>query len=208
MPNMKIKLQFFKFICVLALLASAAGVSGLFLTGCAYRFGYMQRDLPGGYKEVAIPVFQNKTGQVAIEGYFTNELIRQFSRSQVAKVADPDHAPVTIEGKINSVEFIHRGQVDGNNPGDSQVRNPENTVLTLEYRVLVNATVLLRRNSDQKVLWQGAFDNESVYSAPQVGIKIANSVNPLYNNSARVDVIARMARDMMAEAHDRMTENF
>lgn len=180
----------------------------LALHGCAYRFGYVQRDLPGGYKEVAIPVFKNMTSQVAIESAFTSELINQFNRSQVATVVSAARAPATIEGQITSIKFVHGGQVDGNHPGDSQVRNPSNTVLTLEYRVLVNATIILRRNSDQKIIWQGPFSSESIYSAPQVGIPIANSVNPLYNNSARVELIGRMAKDMMAEAHDRMTENF
>lgn len=175
------------------------------LSGCAYKFGYVQRDLPGGYQEVAIPVFKNMTSEAAIEGFFTNELIQQFHRSQVAKVVPRMTAPVTIEGRINQVKYIHGGQVDGS---DKSKELPPNSVLTVEYRILVNANIILRRNSDQKILWQGQFDSESVYNAPQVGLAVINSVNPLYNHSARIEVIGRMAKDMMTEAHNRMTENF
>lgn len=173
---------------------------------CAYSFGYSQRNLPGGYKSVAIPVFENTTQQVGIEGYFTNELIRQFNRSQVAQVTDKSDSQVTIEGKISSVGFAPQGQI-AKEEGD-KIKLPTNTVLTVEYQVLVNAEVVLRRNSDQKILWQGRFDGERFYTAPQVGLTVVNSVNPLYNQSARMEVIEGMARDMMAEAHDRMTENF
>lgn len=181
---------------------------GLFITSCAYHFGYEQRDLPGGYKQVAIPVFKNATQQVGIEAYFTNELIRQFNRSQVAEVVNPTTAPVTIEGKIISIKYVHGGQLDSEERDKNGIGLPSGSVLTVEYRVLVDSEVLLRRSSDQKVIWSGRFSNEKVYTAPQVRLPVINSANALYNNSARMEVFELMAKDMMAEAHDRMTENF
>lgn len=180
----------------------------LHCAGCAYRFGYVQRDLPGGYKQVAIPVFKNATQEVGLETYFTNELVRQFNRSQVAQVADKAQAPVTIDGQVKSVTYRQTSTVDGNKVDENKINIPSNAVLAVEYRVVVNADLVLRRNSDNKILWQGAFNNESVYAAPQVGMPIVNSVNPLYNHSARIELFETMARDMMAEAHNRMTENF
>ncbi|OFZ18238.1 MAG: hypothetical protein A2Z20_12015 [Bdellovibrionales bacterium RBG_16_40_8] len=178
------------------------------ISGCAYRFGYVQRDLPEGYKQIAIPVFKNMTQEVSIERFFTNELIHQFGRSQVANVVSVADAPATIEGRITDIKYVPGGQVNGNKSSENKIGIPRNSVLTVEYRVLVNADIVLRRNSDQKVLWQGSFSNESVYAAPQVGLNVVNSVNALYNNSARINLIEHMAHDMMAEAHDRMTENF
>ncbi len=177
-------------------------------TGCAYRFGYEQRTLPGGYKQVAIPVFKNATFEVGAETFFTNQLAKAFNRSQVAVVTDKSQAPVTIEGQIKDITYKPTSSVDGNKPKENKIEIPNNTVLTVEYRVVVNAEVLLRRNSDKKILWEGTFSNESVYAAPQVGLKVVNSVNPLYNHSARMELFEAMARDMMVEAHDRMTENF
>jgi Lipopolysaccharide-assembly len=181
----------------------------LVLGGCAYKFGYAQRDIPGGYKQIAVPVFKNETSQASIEGYYTNELIRQFNRSQVAEVVDKSAAPVVIEGNIRKITYTMGGQIDGNKPGNNtELDLPSNTVLTVEYTVFLTVDVLLRRTSDQKVLWQGAVNGERVYTAPQVGRKVVNSVNALYNHSARMEIFEHMAKDMMAEAHDRMTENF
>lgn len=182
--------------------------SVFFGAGCAYRFGYEQRTLPGGYKQVAIPVFKNATYEVGTETFFTNELAKAFNRSQVAVVTGKSQAPVTIEGQIKEIVYKPTSAVDGNKNDENKIDIPKNTVLTVEYRVVVNAEVLLRRNSDKKILWQGTFSNESVYAAPQVGLKVVNSVNPLYNHSARMELFEAMARDMMVEAHDRMTENF
>lgn len=178
------------------------------LSGCSYRFGYEQRDLPEGYKQVAIPTFKNITQQVTIESYFTNELIRQFNRSQVAEVVGLNTAPVVVEGVIKNIQYKHESQIDSNKNDEDKIDLPENTVLTVEYRVILSAEVALRRVSDQKILWQGGFSNERVYTPPQVGKAVINSVNPLYNQSARMEIFEQMARDMMAEAHDRMTENF
>jgi hypothetical protein len=195
---------FIHFISCVALLALTLGLSG-----CAYTFGYQQRNLPGGYTEVAVPVFKNQTQQVAIESYFSNALIRQFNRSKVAKIAPTTTAPVIIEGTIRSLKYLPGGQIDANRTDEnSQVQLPVNTVLTVEYRVLMQTMVVLKRASDGKVLWSGGFENERVYTAPQVGLGTINSVNALYNHSARLEVIEQMAYDMMADAHDRMTENF
>ena len=157
---------------------------------------------------MAIPVFKNMSQEVSIERFFTNELVHQFGRSQVADVVDSADAPITIEGRITDIKYVHGGQVDGSKDSENKIGIPKNSVLSVEYRVLVSADILIRRNSDQKVLWQSRFNDESVYSAPQVGLNVVNSVNPLYNHSARMEVIEHMAHDMMAEAHDRMTENF
>ncbi|MEQ1665352.1 MAG: LPS assembly lipoprotein LptE [Bdellovibrionales bacterium] len=198
-------------------MASAAlGVICSILVSCAYRFGYTQRDLPFGHKLVAIPVFLNVTQQVGIEGLFTNELIKQFHRSQVAVVTDIEHAPISIQGKILSIKYVHGGQVDANKADENTLQLPPNTVLTVEYRVLLDAEIVIKNKVDSKILWQGRFNNERVYSAPQVGGTLngstinpaINSVNPIYNQSARMEVFEQMAQDMMAEAHDRMTENF
>lgn len=177
------------------------------LSGCAYKFGYEQRDMPGGYKQVAIPIFKNKTQQVGIEPFFTNELIKQFNRSQVAEVVGPNKSLVTIEGEITSIVFNHGGQVDSESK-DNKLNLPKGSVLTVEYRVLVESDLRIRRNSDQKIIWQGRFNSEKVYTAPQLGFEVVNSANALYNHSARMEVFELIARDMMAEAHDRMTENF
>lgn len=179
-------------------------------SGCAYRIGYGQRSLPGGFDRVAVPVFKNKSELVGVEGSFTNSLIRQFSASKVAKVVAKEQAPVWVEGEIVSIELIHEGKIDANQLTESEntFGLPDNTVLTSQYRVLTTVSLALRRSSDKKVLWTGAVKGERVYPAPQVGLKVVNSVDPLYNHNARFDIVEQMSVDMMSEGHDRMTENF
>lgn len=175
-------------------------------SNCAYRYGLSDRALPGGYTQISIPVFKNVTPDVGIEMFFTDALIRRFARSQVARVTDKELAPVVLEGTIKKIEVLP-------GPAKTNVENqlktlPDNAVLTTSYRLVVTANVLLRRKSDDKTMWEGNFTNETEYFAPQVGTPIVNSANATYNQSARQQRISVLADEMMAEAHDRMTENF
>lgn len=188
------------------ILMTLLGVN-LILSSCAYRLGYLDRELPGGYQQIAIPVFENKTGEVGVEVYFTNSLRREFERSKVARVSDQSIAPVTLVGKVVSLGYAHDAFVTGGTGGEHTTL-PEGAVLTTQYRIIINTELEVRRNSDQKVLWRGNFSNERAYSAPRLGADGLNSANALYNHSARLHNIARLADEMMKQAHDRITENF
>lgn len=171
---------------------------------CAYRFGFSERSLPGGYTQLAIPVFKNMTQEVGAEMPFTNALIGRFARSKVARVSDKDSSPLTLEGTIREIS-IQPGAFQTN----AQLKSlPDDAVLSSEYRIVVNAVLILRRKSDEKIVWQGGFSNEKVYAAPRIGTPVLNSANATYNQSARMHTIALLAEEMMAEAHDRITENF
>lgn len=165
-----------------------------------------ERTLPGGYAQVAIPVFKNTTQETGIEMPFTNALIRRFARSQVARVSDKDTAPLLLEGTITNVTTEEGSKVTRDKGGVEKL--PENAVITTEYLIRINARLVLRRKSDDKVVWQGSFSNQKTYPAPRIGTPVINSANATYNHSARMEYISRLAEEMMTEAHDRMTENF
>lgn len=176
------------------------------LNGCAYRFGAASRSIPGGYKQISVPVFQNKTQEVGIEVGFTNALIHEFQRSRVARIVDNSLSEAAVIGQIDSILYI---------PGAKRVAGdssspylPNGTVIASEYRILVKVTVRVISQADGKELWSGSFSGERSYAAPQVTLAGVNSVNPLYNLSARRQNIDVMANTMMVEAHDRITENF
>lgn len=170
-------------------------------TGCAYRLGSPDRTLPGGYKQISIPVFKNLSQETAIEVYFTNSLIQEFERSKIARVVDPNLAEAVLEGEIESVTYTPSGQ----NQGGSL---PTGAVLAAQYQILITAKITVKRNSDKSILWTGTFNGERTYIAPQVLNAVINTVNPLYNLSARRQNIQSLASEMMQEAHDRITENF
>lgn len=174
--------------------------------GCAYRFGMSERSLPGGYTQVAIPMFKNNSTDVAIESLFTNALVRRFSRSQVARVTDKDSSPLILTGTILKVQTEHGPAVT--NASAQLPTLPKNAVLTTQYRLIATVQMILTRKSDEKILWQGVFKNERVYFPPRIGTEVVNSANATYNQSARMESFRVMADEMMTEAHDRMTENF
>ncbi len=177
------------------------------LTGCAYHFGYTERSLPGGFKDVAIPMFKNQSRQVGAEAYFTEELVRDFDRSRVAKVVTENVAPVVIEGTITSITYTPEAQIfSGNQVPD--INLPDNTALNSSYRVDVSVHIQMRRQSDQKIIWQGDFSDESSYQAPLIGFATINSADPLYDHSEHQQIVAQLAKDMMETAHDRITDNF
>lgn len=178
----------------------------LFLSGCAYRLGTPTRSIPGGYKQISVPVFKNKTQETGIEMAFTNSLIQEFQRSRVARVVDNSLSEVAVIGEITSVQYLPGAK---RTAGDSSALYlPSGTVLASEYRILLNVTVKVVRQADGTELWSGGFSGERTYQAPLVTLAGVNSVNPLYNLSARRQNIDVMSLDLMAEAHDRITENF
>lgn len=193
--------SYLKFFAKVSLMLATA----LSLTGCAYRLGSPDRSLPGGYRQVYIPVFKNKSMEPGIEVAFTNSLIQEFERTKIGRVTEASQAEVLVEGVITSVTYAKSGT---DLTGDKSTPLPMGAVLATQYQILVTADVTLKRNSDKSVLWTGTFNGERTYQAPQVTTAGVNTVNPLYNLSARRQNIDQIAAEMMSEAHDRMTENF
>lgn len=185
--------------------------SGLFLplivtlsSGCSYKLGFSERGLPGGYENLAIPVFSNATVEAGTEVYFTNAIILELARSKLARIVPKDLAQVTLDGTIVSIVYSAENPLPGTN-----AYFPAGVVApTLGYRIYAKVVLALKRNYDQKLLWKSDFLGERTYNAPIIGSSGINSANATYNHSAHYQNIAKLANDMMAEAHDRLTENF
>lgn len=177
----------------------------LFLNmSCAYRMGAPERVIPGGYKTVSVPMFTNLTQEPSIEVYFTNSLIQEFERSRVAQVTSSSMSEVQLVGSIESISHLPSGY----RTTSELPTLPDGAVLATGYRLLITCQVSVVRQFDKKVLWTGKFFGERTYSAAQVAAAGVNTVNPLYNLSAKRQNIEQMAVDLMAQAHDRITENF
>ncbi len=175
-------------------------------TSCAYRWGTGTRSIPGGYKSVSVPIFKNKSYEPGIEVYFTNALLQELQRSRVAQVVDDELSEVRVEGEIFEVRYL---------PGAKRLTDkdafpnlPEGAVIATEYTILLTTKVRVIRRSDNIEVWSGIFNGERTYAAPKVTIAGLNSVNPLYNQSARRQFIENLASDLMVEAHNRLTESF
>lgn len=173
--------------------------------GCAYRLGSPERKIPGGYQLIAVPIFKNKTKEVSAESYFTKSLIQIIESSSLAKVTDKGESQAIVLGEIESIRYDAGAQVSNTTQG---INLPESVVLTKEYRVMIKSRIKLVRSSDQAVLWEGEFSGEQRYPAPLITKQKVNTANAIYNQSAHVLGIEQIAKDMMSEAFDRMTENF
>lgn len=196
-----------KTVAQLVLFAMAFATSA-----CAYRLGAPDRSLPGGYKQISIPIFKNLSMEPGIEVSFTNAMIHEFSRSKTARIVDPIFAEAQLLGEILSVRYRPAGEnvgkpLDPSDPNPAQGL-PTGTVLASTYYIVIETKVTLRRRSDGTILHEKVYVRERPYSAPAVKQAGINTVNPLYNLSARRQNIDLMANDMMAEAHDRLSENF
>ena len=187
----------------------ALAILSLSLSSCAYKWGYRSRSLPGGYKQVAIPIFKNLTPQVGLETDYTNSMVRQFERSQVARVADRAFAPVRIDGVIEKLDVIQGAEINGPALNETATNPlPANAVLATSYSMHVRVRLRVRRQSDEKILWEGVFDDQTNYEAPRIGETVVNSANATYNDSAMKHALSLLADQMMTDAHDRITENF
>lgn len=176
------------------------------LSACAYRFGSPERRIPGGYHLIAVPVFKNKSQEVSIESFFTQALIMEVEKSSLAKVTSKEESQAIILGEIRDVKYIMGTEITKDSKGFENL--PNSTSLAKEYTVEITADIKLVRSSDMAVLWSGSVSDQKRYSAPIITKSVLNTANPLYNQSARIQNIQLMSQDMMAEAYERLTENF
>ncbi len=191
------------------LTAGCTCVLSVSLLGCAYSIGIEDRRLPEGYKLISVPVFKNSTPEVGVEVPFTNAMIREFTRSQVAKVVNKSEAQVVLEGNIERIQYDVANQVNQTScAAGTACVIPSGTILNTEYRVSVWTKMILKRASDGHILWSQTFMGQKSYLAPKIGLEGLNSANALYNHSSRQENLSAMAIDISAEAHGRLTENF
>lgn len=181
-----------------------------FLNACGYTAIQKDRPLAGGYTLAAVPVFINRTQETGVESIFTNALKKELYRSGFVGVADREVAPVSIVGTIENIRYHRGAQFTGTDSDTSGkvAALPHLAVLTTEYRIQVFVDLKIVRNASGEEIWQGNFQGERNYLAPQIGTESINSSNALYNHSARLLNIKIMAKDIMSEAYARMTEDF
>lgn len=172
----------------------------LFLsTGCAYKFGYYERNMPDDHKNIFISSFKNNTQETGVEVYFAKALVRKFYRSKLVKLTKKNQASAYLKGVIERIQFVPATQ--------SQILDGS-VILNTEYRLLVTVHLSLVEASSLKIIWEDKFIDERVYSAPQVTQVGVNSVNPNYDHSKRYEIFQFVANKLMSKAHDRMVERF
>lgn len=69
------------------------------LGGCGYT---VNGTLPSHIKTVAVPIFQNRTSEPAIEGLITRAVVEAFSTNGRLKVVSREQADAVLDGEITS----------------------------------------------------------------------------------------------------------
>lgn len=173
-------------------------------SACVYNWGHGDRALPDGYKSVFVEIFDNKTQEVGVEIDFTNAMIKEIERSGFAVVTDKHSAELILSGSILSVTFTGSASATGSGAF------PDNPTASLFTNYVFNAmtTIKVRRSSDNKVIWTTNVTGTSNYQSSNLTQAGLRSSNPLYNQSSRKQTAKIVAKNMMTEAFDRLTETF
>ena len=175
------------------------------LPSCAYKWGSNYLELPGGFKSIHVPVFDNQTDLLGAEVFFTNALKYEFELSKVAKLRGKENAEAELKGVIEKIETISEAQFKS----DSSVNQlPRNTVLDTSYRLIATVRLGLMDSASGEKVWERKITSEKVYDAPQLTNAAVNASNPLYNESAKRQFIELLAKEMMREAHSQLSERF
>ncbi len=107
------------------------------LGGCGYT---VNGTLPSHIQTVAVPIFQNRTSEPAIEGLITRAVVEAFSTNGRLKVVGREHADAVLDGEIISYAV------------SSIAFNRDANVVQYRLQVTINLRMRdLRRN---KVLFQ------------------------------------------------------
>ncbi|MCJ8277713.1 MAG: LptE family protein [Bdellovibrionales bacterium] len=182
----------------------------LSLSACAYNIGYANRSLPGGHKTVFVQMFDNTSEQVGAEPVFTQALMSELQRSGFVTVTDKNSAELIISGTILTANSAGTASVPTFYKTDhaNQTAYSYNASMFLEYLLTVSANVQAKRSRDDKVIWQTYLQHQKNYRGSQIKKDGLRSSNALYNQSAKKQTMKLVAREMMAEVFDRLTENF
>ena len=156
-------------------------------SACGYNFRGKQNNLPSDIRTVAIPVFENHTGELRIERIFTDEVIFQFTRSQMLRVTSQGQTDAVLKGIIKTV---HAEDV-----------SLTSQVTSRQRRLTVVVEAKLVRTSDNSVLWE---DKE----LQQYRIYTVSGGSIQATDSAKTLAMTELARSLAQTLHDRVFENF
>ncbi len=165
------------------LLMGAALVLILVLAACNYRFGGY-REGQEGINTVSIPPFENRTRQIGIESFFTNDLVYEVGRGDHISVVGPDRAAAVVQGVIRDLV--------------ANTVSRQNLNVSLERRVYVTIELFVK-NRQGKQVWYYKLRDDEVYFVE--GDKVSTEANLR-------DALAAISRRIAEKFHYRFTQAF
>lgn len=158
----------------------------LFLAGCGYQFSGAGPGPKPGLDRLAIPMFDNLTGQPGLESYFTTALRREFNARSRMKVVPKNEAQMILHGRITRLTTL-----------DVAHRTADETI---ESRLTVTLDVRCTSAEDGSILWQDP--NLSYFQ------EYLQNDDPNTNSDDRRRALEFIARQVALRIHDRFLSGF
>ncbi len=158
----------------------------IILVGCGYGFQGMVNNLPPDIKGVYVSLFKNRSTEMGLENFLTNEIVDEFTRSKMVKLVGPDAADAILEGEINSVTTTAVAHRD--------------VKTSRERKVTVVVTASLKRtDGDKEVLWSQVLSKSSNYEVTD---------DTLQTERNRRTALEEICDNLAQKIHDRIFSNF
>jgi hypothetical protein len=187
----------------------------LSLCQCGYNWGHSTRQLPDGYKTVFIEMFQNQSQLVGLEAQFSRALTQLFQRSGFAVVENKEAAELIIQGDIFNAEVVGGASIPSfvaKNYSSPDVTQRTSTRYQApffsSYTVRVSVNIKAIRSRDKQLIWQTTQTGAETFQGSRLKRQGLRSSNVLYNQARKKETVKTIARDMMNDVFDRLTENF
>lgn len=168
------------------LILSVAFILGL-LSGCGYRIQHGENPaIPSWIRTVYVAPWENRSNELLLGAWITDELRREFLRSGPLALASPEEADVILEGEVASVATS----------GLSYVRYD----LTIERRISAVCSVRMVDRKTGDVLWQTA--DISRYEDFLVGRELMET------EGLKDEALRRLSRNVAEIIHHRIAGLF
>lgn len=180
------------------------------LTSCGYNWGHTSRQLPEGARTVFVEIFKNLTVEPGVEHNFTQSLTQELERSGFAVVSSKDAAELVIKGQLVNINQQGSGSRPGfyNQDFTSGTTQAYTASFNTFYYLTVTANISAYRSRDKQLVWQTSITGGQLYRGANLKTQGIRSSNVLYNQSRKKQTMKLIAKTMMGEAFDRLTENF
>ncbi len=161
-------------------LAGWIALLAVMCAGCGWRFAERTDAIPRELETVAVPLWKNDTAEPGIETLFTNAIVKEFASKGWLRPTSISRADTVLEGRIEDI--------------DIQPLSFSSVAIELENRVTVTASVVLKRKSDQTILWSTSrlVGSEEYDATPDFNVNLRN----------REQALRKLAADLAGSVHD------
>ncbi|NLI80848.1 MAG: LptE family protein [Deltaproteobacteria bacterium] len=156
------------------------------LHGCGYHFSGEGPGPKPGLKRIAIPVFENRTGEPELGSLFAAALRQQFFMRGNLQVVPEDQAEVIFRGRITDIYTSSVAHID--------------VQQTIQTRLYVTLDIRCQDAQTGKAIWQ---DPQFTYYKTYLMVP-----DPIASFDNRREAFEFLAKEMAIRIHDRFLSNF